>query len=91
MRYIFLILALAPLAAETPKPEPPKAPQITAEVRAKFWRASAEWAAAQARAQAAKTALESAQTELQKTCGTDADVVAGQDGEPQCKLKKESK
>ena len=91
MRFTILILALAPLAAQTPKPEPPKAPQIAAEVRAKFWRASAEYSTAQARLQQARAAIEAAQAELQKACGTDADVVAGQDGEPQCKLKKESK
>lgn len=54
---------------------------ITAEQRAKFWRAQAEYLAAKAK-------LESAQAELARTCGS-RQVIAGSDGEPTCAPKPE--
>jgi hypothetical protein len=57
--------------------------QITAEMRAKFWRAQAEYIAATVQAQRAKAALDSAQAEMQKACG-EQPVVANSSGDPEC-------
>jgi hypothetical protein len=57
--------------------------QITAEMRAKFWRAQAEYIAAMVQAQRAKAALDSAQAEMQKVCG-EQPVVANPGGDPEC-------
>ena len=57
--------------------------QITVEMRARFWRAQAEYLAATVQAQRAKAALESAQAEMQKACG-EQPVVADANGDPEC-------
>jgi hypothetical protein len=57
--------------------------QITAEMKAKYWRAQAEYIAAMVQAQRAKAALDSAQAEMQKACG-EQPVVADPGGDPGC-------
>lgn len=84
MKTLTIFLSLAAFAADNP---PAKPPQITAEQRAKFWRATAESIAAASRAQQARDAVNAAQLDMQKTCGEDSDLVAGADGEPICKTK----
>jgi hypothetical protein len=71
------------LAAEAPKVEP----KITAEQRAKFWRAQTEAIAAQAQAQNTRAMFDAVRAELSKTCG-DLPLVADEAGEPACGEKK---
>jgi hypothetical protein len=79
--------------AQTPaKPEPSvtaAAPQINAELRAKFWRVNAEALAGQVRYQQAQEALKTAQeavmamqAEMRAVCG--ADAISSPTGEPIC-------
>jgi hypothetical protein len=68
--------------------EVPKA--ISSELRAKFWRAQAEYISASAQAQKARATLDAAQAEMSKVCG-DQQLIAGQDGEPTCQPKPDGK
>lgn len=79
---IFCAGWLVMLAADAPK-------QITAEQRAKFWRAQAEYIAAQAQVQKAQATLSAIQAEMVKACG-DQQLVADEQGEPACKPKPET-
>ena len=64
----FLMGAAA--GAQTPTPaEGSKPPQISSELRARFWRAQAEATAAAARAKQAQDTAKAMQDEMQKTCG----------------------
>ncbi|MDR3798006.1 MAG: hypothetical protein P4K93_07625 [Terracidiphilus sp.] len=73
--------------AEKPK-EAAKIPTITAEQRARFWRAQAEAINAAVRARAAQDVLVTVQSDLLKSCG-DWAFIAGEDGEPTCRPKPE--
>lgn len=86
------LLAAAALAAaafaQAPAPkESPKPPQITAELRARFWRTQAEAIAAAARAERAQEAAKAAQEEMRKACGDKFVVALDADGEPSCQAK----
>ena len=81
--HLIMFAALALAAAESPTTK------ISAEQRAKFWRAQAEAIAAQAQYQSAKSALDAVQAELQKACG-DGVLALDQAGEPSCKAKPET-
>lgn len=72
-------LALFALLAVQSFAKDPPLPQITAELRAKFWRAQAEELAAKLR-------LDAIRGEIAKTCAP-RQVVSGVDGEPQCETK----
>jgi hypothetical protein len=74
--------AQAPAAKESPKP-----PQITAEVRARFWRTQAEAVAAAARAERAQEAAKAAQEEMRKACGEKFVVALDAEGEPSCQAR----
>ncbi len=78
-----LVIVLAILAQEKAS-----APTISAELRAKFWRAQADNESAQSRAKAALATVQAVIAELQKTCGERHQVALGQDGEPACQEKK---
>jgi hypothetical protein len=81
-------LLAAAAFAQTPAPkEPPKPPQIAAEVRARFWRTQAEAIAAAARAERAQEAAKAAQEEMRKACGEKFVVALDAEGEPSCQAK----
>lgn len=85
---IALTLLTAAAFAQTPAiKEPPKAPQIPAEVRARFWRSQAEAIASAARAERAADAAKTAQEELRKACGDKFVVAMDAEGEPACQPK----
>lgn len=87
MRYLFLILftsAFSLIADEKPTPK------ITPELRAKFWRASAEFNAAQSKLQQAKSSLDSAVMDLRAVC-KDQELTIDQAGEPTCRDKEPEK
>jgi len=85
---IALTLLAAAAFAQAPVPkESPKPPQISAEVRAKFWRTQAEAIAAAARAERAQEAAKAAQEEMRKACGEKFVVALDADGEPSCQAK----
>ncbi len=64
-----------------------KAPQITAELRARFWRAVVEQNVAEEQARKAKDNLGTIRAELEKTCGNGFVVGPNETGEPICLLK----
>jgi hypothetical protein len=83
MRFLsFLLIPVSLLAQDKPKETPGKAPKISTEQRAVFWRAQAEFSNAQAQAAVAKAKLDAAIEDIRKTC--DAIPQFGPDGEPQC-------
>jgi hypothetical protein len=80
-----LMLLAAAGSAQAPSPkESPKPPQITAEMRARFWRTQAEAIAAAARAERAQEASKAAQAEMRKACGEQFIVALDAAGEPSC-------
>jgi hypothetical protein len=83
-----LILAVGwcVMLARADEIKPPVKAEITAELRAKFWRASAENTAAQMQAQKTTAAVQVIVDNMQKVCG-DAQLTIGQDGEPACVAK----
>ena len=76
MRYLLILIAAICLADEA------KAPTITTEHRAKYWRAQVNLIKAQVESD---TAIK----DMQVDCG-EAQVVSGRDGEPICGPKPES-
>jgi len=85
---IALTLLAAPAFTEAAaSKESPKPPQITAEMRAKFWRTQAEAIAATARAERAQEAAKAAQEEMRKACGDGFRVALDGQGEPSCQPK----
>jgi len=83
----FTLLAAAAFAQAPAPQESPKPPQITAEMRARFWRTQAENIAAAARAERAQEAARAAQEELRKACGDKFTVALDAEGEPSCQAK----
>lgn len=81
------LLAAAALAQAPPPAAPPKPPQITTEMRARFWRAQAEATAAAARAKQAQDAAKTLQDEMQKTCGDQFALALDAAGEPACQAR----
>ncbi len=80
-----LMLLAAAASAQAPRPEAnPLPPQITAEMRARFWRTQAEAIAAAARAERAQEASKAAQDEMRKACGEQFIVALDAAGEPSC-------
>jgi len=85
---IALTLLAGAAFAQAPAPtESPKPPQISAEVRAKFWRTQAEAIAAAARAERAQEAAKAVQEEMRKACGERFIVALNAEGEPSCQAK----
>jgi|HubBroStandDraft_1064217.scaffolds.fasta_scaffold08122_2 hypothetical protein len=82
-----VLLGAAAFGQAPPPKEPPKPPQIPAEMRARFWRAQAEAIAAAARAKQAQEAAKAAQDEMQKECGDRFAVALDAAGEPSCQAK----
>jgi hypothetical protein len=81
------LLAVAAFAQAPAPKESPKPPQITAEIRARFWRTQAEAIAAAARAERAQEAAKAAQEEMRKACGDKFIVALDAEGEPSCQAK----
>ena len=81
------LLAAAAFAQAPAAKEPPKQPQISAEMRARFWRTQAEAIAAAARAERAQAAARAAQEEMRKACGDKFTVTLDAAGEPSCQPK----
>jgi hypothetical protein len=81
------LLAEAAFAQTHAPKELPKPPQVTAEMRARFWRTQAESIAAAARAERAQEAAKAAQEELRKACGDKFAVALDAEGEPSCQAK----
>ena len=85
---IALTLLAASAFAQAPAAKgSPKAPQITAEMRARFWRTQAEAIAAAARAERAQEAAKAAQEAVRKACGDEFVVALDAEGEPSCQAK----
>ncbi|MGA2736920.1 MAG: hypothetical protein ABSG65_05650 [Bryobacteraceae bacterium] len=85
---IGLTLLAASAFAQTPAAkDSAKPPQITAEIRARFWRTQAEAIAAAARAERAQEAAKAAQEEMRKACGDRFTVALDAAGEPSCQAK----
>jgi hypothetical protein len=82
-----ILLAAAAFAQAPAGKESPKPPQITAEVRARFWRTQAEAIAAAARAEKAQEAAKAAREEMRKACGEKFVVALDSSGEPACQAK----
>ena len=81
---VFAFAALA-MAADKPSSTPtakPATPTVSAELRAKYWRAQAEAITAQHRAEQALATYKAAIQSLATVCG--AQPVDGPDGEPAC-------
>jgi hypothetical protein len=81
------LLAAAAFAQGPAAKESNKPPQITAEIRARFWRTQAEAIAAAARAERAQEAAKAAQEDLRKACGDKFVVALDAGGEPSCQAK----
>jgi hypothetical protein len=81
------LLAAAAFAQASAPKESLKPPQITAEMRARFWRTQAESVAAAARAERAQEAAKAAQEEMRKACGDKFMVALDTEGEPACQPK----
>jgi hypothetical protein len=81
------LLAVAAFAQAPAPKESPKPPQLTAEIRARFWRTQAEAIAAAARAERAQEAAKAAQEEMRKACGDKFIVALDAEGEPSCQTK----
>lgn len=80
-----LALTLAGMAwGETPAP-PPK---VSADLRAKFWRAIAQNEAAQAQVLKATALRQSVEAELRAACAG-AQLVSDENGEPACAVRTE--
>lgn len=91
MKYYLAVAAAAvAFAADSPKAEPTKPPVISAELRAKLWRAVAENASAQATAEKAKQRLDATLAEVKNACG-EFSLISDKDGEPICGPKPEPK
>ncbi len=83
MKYllVFLVFAATMLCeSPAPKPEPQT---LTAELRAKFWRAIAEQQSTKAAFERAVENAKATQEALRKACGGSA-VVMNDSGEPAC-------
>jgi hypothetical protein len=81
------LVAAAAFAQTAAMKESPKPPQITAEMRARFWRTQAEAVATAARAERAQDASRAAQEEMRKACGDKFIVALDAAGEPTCQAK----
>jgi hypothetical protein len=85
---LFSILLATSLLAEDPKPkEPPKPPVISAELRAKFWKAELDYVQAKAAADAAMVALQASIKSIEDACGANYTIANGADREPVCQEK----
>lgn len=84
VQVIILGILVLPAGAQVAPPKAAAKPQISAELRARFWRSQAEAIAAAARARQAQEAAKAAQEELQKECGEKFVVVLDAAGEPSC-------
>lgn len=82
-----MLAGIAALAQAPAMKEESEAPQIGAEMRARFWRTQAEAMAAAARAKQAQEAVKTAQDEMQKTCGEKFALALDAAGEPSCQAK----
>ena len=89
MTRICVVIAFGALALAQDNPPAPVKP-VSAELRAKFWRARAEVVEAEHRAAQARIANEAAVNELRKACGQD-ELIIGQNGEPACAPKQAAK
>jgi hypothetical protein len=81
------LLAAAAFAQAPAAKQSPTLPQITAEMRARFWRTQAEAIAAATRAERAQEAAKAAQEEMRKACGDKFNVALDAAGEPSCQAK----
>lgn len=85
---ILFIVGLPVIAADSNSPA--AAPrQISAELRAKFWRVIAEQESAKAAADRAVQSAKAVEAEMRQECG-DLQVVMNASGEPACAAKPES-
>jgi len=82
------LLAAAALAQVPLQKATPEAPQIAAEMRARFWRAQAEATAAAARAKQAQETAKAVEAEMQKQCGDKFVLALDAAGEPSCQAKR---
>jgi len=80
MRLAISLLSVSALLAA----DPPKAPTIPVELRARFWRTVADATTSQAQAEKAQAALDQARAELVKACGDAHQLAADAQGEPVC-------
>ncbi len=81
------LLAVSLVAEEHPATQAKVAPQISAELRAQFWRVTAEAIQAAAANEKASAARQAILTNLQAFCGAEFQPAADSKGEPQCEPK----
>jgi hypothetical protein len=85
------LLSLSAVAQQvTPPPavKPPTKPQMTSELRARYWRAQAEVLATQLQSDRATATLRQAKQALIDACGPEQQLGSMQDGEPVCEAKR---